>query len=102
MKNKALLLTGLVGLAAVSANAGVHWNISIGLPVPVIVSTPCPPPPPPAPPVVVVTAPPCQNDYVWVAGYWAPQRCGQVWVPGGWRPRPAYYAHRHFDHDHRW
>lgn len=97
MKHKALLLTGLFGLAALSANAGVHWNISIGLPVPVIVSTPCPPPP-----VVVVAPPPCRSDYVWVAGYWAPRPCGQVWVPGGWRPRPVYYAQRHHNQGHRW
>ena len=99
MKTKALLLTGLVGLVAGAANAGVHWNISIGLPAPVIVSAPCPPPPPP---VVVVTAPPCPSDSVWVAGYWVSQPCGYTWVPGGWRPRPVYYAHRHFDRGHRW
>ena len=108
MKAKTLLLAALVGVAAASAQAGVSWNISIGLPLPVFCSPPvvvaappvvCAPPalvyaapcPPPAPPVFMQAVPVCPSpDYVWVAGYWSYQPSGYVWVHGGWNCRPAH------------
>ena len=40
MKTKILLLAALLGAAAMSANAGVRFGFSIGLPLPIVVSTP--------------------------------------------------------------
>jgi len=58
MKTKMLVLAALVGASALSAQAGVGFNIGIGLPFvvtpPVVVAAPCPPP---APPVIVETVP---------------------------------------------
>ena len=101
MKTKTLLLAALVGAAAVSANAGVSWHISIGLPLPfvvvappVVVAAPCPPP---APPVMVETVPACPGpDYVWLGGYWNYRPTGYVWVHGGWGYRPVSYGHREY------
>jgi WXXGXW repeat (2 copies) len=90
---KIIILAALMGAAAVSANAGVQWNISVGLPLPVVISQPVfvqPVAPPPAPPVVVEASPVCPGpDYVWVGGYWSYQPTGYVWVHGGWCHHPA-------------
>ncbi|MGA2684860.1 MAG: hypothetical protein ABSF51_07390 [Verrucomicrobiota bacterium] len=40
MKTKTFILAALLGAAAMSANAGVRFGISIGLPLPVVVSSP--------------------------------------------------------------
>jgi hypothetical protein len=40
MKMKILLLAALLGVAAMSANAGVRFGVSIGLPLPIVVSRP--------------------------------------------------------------
>ena len=96
MKTKALLLTALVGVAAVSANAGVRFGISVGLPLPVVV----------APPVVVaaspvvVAAPACPGvGYVWAPGYWGYRAGVRVWAPGCWnyRPAPGFRGYAHYD-----
>ena len=110
MKTKLLLAVALIGAASLSAQAGVHLNISLGLPLPVVVTAPAAPvvvapPPPPvivtapvvvAPPVVVA-APPCPDPgYVWVAGYWTTSHYQRVWIPARWQYRPAhvvYYGH---------
>ncbi len=130
MKSKTLLLAALVGVAAASAQAGVSWNISIGLPLPVFYSQPvvCAPPPvvctpPPvvcAPPPVVYTAP-CPppvvySPPVYVQSYPACPSPDIIWLNGGWCNHPAHYTagyghpeyhsnwyqHRdeHFERDH--
>ncbi len=99
MKTKILLAVAMIGAASLSAQAGVHFGLSIGLPVPVVtysapvytqpemvVAPACPPP------AVVTTAyvttPPCPGpDYAWVAGYWSVGTYGRVWVPGCWQYR---------------
>lgn len=71
MKTKMLLLAALVGAAVMSANAGVRFGFFIGLPLPVVASTPvvCATPVAPVPVTVVQTVPPCPSvDYVWVPG----------------------------------
>ncbi len=85
MKTKMLLLAALVGAAAMSANAGVRFGFSIGLPLPVIVSTPvvCATPVTPVPVIVIQTISPCLSvDY--------------VWVPGAWHHRPAHVMYGHY------
>jgi len=107
MKTKMLLLATLIGAAAMSANAGVRFGVSIGLPLPVVVSPPVvyAAPVAPAPVTVVQTSPPCPGvGYVWVAGYWSYLPTGRVWVPGVWRYRPAqvvygYDRHGRYDRD---
>jgi hypothetical protein len=98
MKTKIMLLTALLGVAAMSASAGVRFDISIGLPLPVVVSTPvvCAP----APVTVVQTVPACPDvNYVWAPGYWSYYRpTGWVWISGGWHPRPVYFG-RGYDRD---
>lgn len=72
-----LLLAALVGAAAMSANAGVRFGVSIGLPV--VVATPVPPPLP----VIVETVPPCPIvGYVWTPGYWTYRANHYVWISG--------------------
>jgi hypothetical protein len=106
MNTKMLLLAALVGAAAMSANAGVRFGFSIGLPLPVVVSTPvvvCATPVIPAPVTVVQTVPPCASvDYVWMPGYWASGMTGRVWVPGAWCHRPAHVKFGHYHAGHRW
>jgi hypothetical protein len=92
MKNKALILAALVGTAAVSANAGVNFGITIGVPMPVVVTAPVAPAP------CVETIPACPGrDYVWAPGYWSLRETHYVWVRGGWNHRPV-----HGYRDHRW
>jgi hypothetical protein len=105
MKTKMLLLAALVGAAAMSANAGIHFRISIGLPLPVVVSTPvvCATPVIPAPVTVVQTIPPWPGvDFVWVPGYWSYCATGRVWVPGAWSHHPAHVVYGHYHGGRRW
>jgi len=97
MKIKVILAAALLGVAAVSASAGVRFGISIGLPV---VSAPVVFPAPVAPVTVVPTAPPCPGvDYVWVPGFWSYGPCGRCWISGAWQYHPADYDR---GHDRRW
>jgi hypothetical protein len=110
---KVILMAAVLGAAAMSANAGVHFGFSVGLPVPVVVAPPvvvaAPAPVVVAPAPVVETVPACPGvDYVWSPGYWS---AGHVWVGGGWNHRPGYYyAHRDYGYrygygyhyGHRW
>jgi len=105
MKTKMLLLTALVGAAAMSANAGIRFNFSIGLPLPVVVSTPvvCATPFIPAPVTVVQSVPPWLSvDYVWVPGCWSYGATGRVWVPGAWHHHPAHVGYGHYHAGRRW
>jgi hypothetical protein len=105
MKTKMLLLAALVGAAAMSANAGVRFSLSIGLPLPVVVSTPvvCAMPAAPAPVMVVQTVPPCPGvDYVWAPGYWSYYPTSRVWVSGSWCHRPAHVGYGHYYAGRRW
>ena len=118
MKTKTLLLAALVGVAAASAQAGVSWRISIGLPLPVVYSQPvvCAPPvrvraatggvlapcPPPAPPVFVQTVPVCPGpDYVWVNGCWSYHPAGYATGYGFPVNHPVQFQHRveHIERD---
>ena len=105
MKTKMFLLAALVGAAAMSANAGVRFGFSMGLPLPVIVSTPvvCATPVMPAPVTVVQTVPPCPGvDFVWAPGYWSYCTTGRVWVPGVWFHRPVHIVYGHYHAGRRW
>ena len=97
MKAKIMLLAALLGVAAMSARAGVSFGISIGLPLPVVVLTPvvCAP----APVTVVQTVPACPDvNCVWAPGYWWYRPTGRVWMSGGWYPRPVCFG-RGYDYD---
>ncbi|MGB7767328.1 MAG: YXWGXW repeat-containing protein [Verrucomicrobiia bacterium] len=102
MKTKILILAALMGAAAMSANAGVRFGISIGLPLPVVVSSPVVYAP--APVAVVQTVPSCPGvDYVWAPGYWSYRPDGRVWVSGAWQYRPAHVTYvndRHAGRNH--
>jgi hypothetical protein len=105
MKTKILLVAALVGAAALSAHAGVRFGFSLGLPLPVVVSTPvvCATPVAPAPVAVVQTVPPCPGvDYVWVPGYWSYYPTGRVWVPGAWCYRPIHVVYGRCHAGYRW
>ena len=94
MKTKIFILAALLGAAAMSANAGVRFGISIGLPLPVVVSSPVVYAP--APVTVVQTVQPCPGvDYVWAPGYWSYLPTGRVWVAGAWRYRAADHDRGH-------
>jgi hypothetical protein len=100
MKTKKFLVAALLGAAAMSANAGVRFGFSVGLPLPVVVSTPVvyATPVTPAPVTVVQTVLPCPGvDYVWLPGYWSYRTTGRVWAPGAWCYRPVHvvYGHHH-------
>jgi len=97
MKTKIFILAALLSVAAMSANAGVRFGISIGLPLPVVVSSPVVYAP--APVTVVQTILPCPGvDYVWAPGYWSYLPTGRVWVSSAWHYRAADYD-RDYDHD---
>jgi hypothetical protein len=108
MKTKMLLVAAVVGVAAVSARAGVNFSFSIGLPVvvtttasPVVVAQPCPPPVVVAPPAPVVVVPACPGpDYVWVEGCWHAGGGHREWMAGGWQHRPeqVFYSRAHEVH----
>jgi hypothetical protein len=92
MKTKIFILAALLGAAAMSANAGVRFGISIGLPLPVVVSSPVVY----APVTVVQSVPPCPGvDYVWAPGYWSYLPTGRVWVAGAWHYRATDYDRGH-------
>ena len=102
---KALLLAALVSAAAVSANAGVRFGFSIGIPAPLVVVRPVAYAPivvasqvMVAPvPVVVAAVPPCPGvDYVWAPGYWGYRGHDRVWVGGGWNYHPGYGGYGHY------
>jgi hypothetical protein len=102
---KVILMAALVSAAAMSANAGVRFGFSIGLPLPVVViprvvvSAPVVTVPAP----VVETVPVCPSpDYVWAPGYWSYRPTGYAWVHGGWNHRPVFVERHHVDYGHRW
>jgi hypothetical protein len=105
MKTKIILMAALVSATAMSANAGVRFGFSLGLPLPVVIKTPVVVAAPvvPAPPAVVVeTVPACPGvDYVWTPGYWSYRATGYTWVPGVWFHRPVHVGHEHFHGDYR-
>ena len=102
MKTKIFILAALLSVAAMSANAGVRFGISIGLPLPVVVSSPVVYA---SAPVTVVqsVAPYPGVDYVWAPGYWSYRPDGRVWVSGAWHYRAADndrgYDHDRYHHD---
>lgn len=114
MKTKILIVAALFGAAVMSANAGVRFGISVGLPS-IVVATPpvytapvvvAAAPAPvtvvqtvqPAPATVVETVPACPGvGYVWFPGYYA---SGHVWVNGGWRYHPDHFQYGHNDRGH--
>ncbi|MDR3460408.1 MAG: hypothetical protein P4N60_23510 [Verrucomicrobiae bacterium] len=107
MKTKLLLTAALVGAASLSAQAGVHFGFSFGLPLPplpVVYVAPAAPVyvAPPACPAVVVATPACPGpDYAWVPGYWSFNGYNRVWVGGCWQHRPAYVVYGHdYDRGH--
>jgi|ERR1035438_4931682 hypothetical protein len=105
MKTKIILLAVLVGAAAMSANAGVRFGFSIGLPLPVVLTTPVviATPVAPAPVTVVGAVPVCPGGgYVWAPGYWSYRTTGYACVPGAWCYRPVHIAYGHFYAGHRW
>jgi hypothetical protein len=93
MKTKILLLGALIGAATLSANAGVHFGFSIGLPRPVALTAPAVVV---AAPAVVVAPPVCPADgYVWMPGYWSVSGYNRCWVAGRWQYRPGYGGYGH-------
>jgi hypothetical protein len=95
----AILGVAVVGLTAANANAGVHFGINFGVPVPapVVVAPPavCVQPPIPAP--IVETVPVCPTPgYVWVGGSWGWSDNHYVWNRGHLGPLA------HWDHNVRW
>ena len=96
MKTKILILAALISAAAMSANAGVRFGISIGLPLPVVYA--------PAPVTVVQTVTPCPGiDYGWAPGYWSYRPDGRVCISGAWHYRAADHDRGHdlggYQHD---
>jgi WXXGXW repeat (2 copies) len=93
MKTKLLLTAALAGFTTLSAQAGVCFGFSIGVPVvaPVVVAAPVAPVPVVAAPSAVVAAPACPGPgYIWAPGYWSVRGGGRVWVGGCWHYRPVY------------
>jgi hypothetical protein len=109
MKTKLLLMTALMGVATLSARAGIRFGFSIGLPLPFVAVAPAAPvvvappvvvtaPVAVAPPVVVaapVVVAPAYAGYVWAPGYWTVCGYSRVWVPGCWHYGPAHYYYGH-------
>ena len=109
MKTKLLLTAALVGAASLSAQAGVHFGFSFGLPLPPLpVVVVAPPrvyvaPPVCAPPAVVVAPPACPGpDYVWAPGYWSVNGYSRVWVAAGWQHRPVHVVYGEGTHGHNY
>ena len=78
---------GLFLVAALAVPASGQVSVVIGIAPPPIRYEP-PPPPPPEP------------DFVWVAGFWAPEGPRYRWVAGHYDRPPfpgAYWAHPHYD-----
>jgi len=122
MKIKILLTAAVIGVATLSANAGIHFGFSFGIPFPVVAAPVYAAPVYAAPvyapaPVVVATpvyaapvyAPVCPGPgYAWAPGYWSVNTYGRVWIPGCWRYGGGYghgygygYGHGGWDHDGR-
>jgi len=108
-KTIAILVLAAAGITTV--NAGVHFGINIGIPVPapvvvapapvVVASAPvCEPSPMPTP--IVETVPVCPTPgYVWVGGNWGWHGSHWTWTRGHWGP-PAHWEHaRYFDRGYR-
>jgi len=105
MKTKLLLAAALIGAATLSANAGIRFGFSLGLPLPVVAPVVSVAPIAPfapevvapqvvAVPPVVVAAPLCPGpDYIWAPGYWSVTSYGRVWVSGAWRFGGRHYAY---------
>jgi hypothetical protein len=100
MKTKLLLAAALIGVASLSAQAGVFVGVSVGLPAPrVVVAAPVPVLVAPAAPILE-TVPACPGPgYVWVAGYWSGYGPARSWVAGCWRP-PVRVVYAHPDRGH--
>jgi hypothetical protein len=78
-------VAALLGAAAQFADARVNVDLTVGIPPPPVVVEPLPPPMP---------------HYVWVPGYWIPERPGWRYVPphwqaahGRWHLRPGHWVH---------
>lgn len=99
MKIKMLLAAALIGTAAWSAQAGVHFGFSFGLPLPVVAAPVAPMAPvvvtPPAVCAPSVVLPPCPGPgYAWAPGYWSVGIYGgRAWVPGYWHSGPRGYGY---------
>lgn len=99
MKTKILLAAALIGAATLSANAGVRFGFSIGIPAPVVVVAPAP--------VVIATpvavAPACPGPgYAWTPGYWSVAGYTRVWVPGCWNYHSGPRVYVHVGGGRRW
>lgn len=99
MKTKSILAAVLIAAATLSAQAGVRFGISVGVPCPApVVVVPAAP--------VVVAAPVCPGPgYVWTPGYWSVCGYSRVWVPGSWLYNhgycgPGYYRYAYADYAH--
>lgn len=107
-KTIAILALAVVGITNV--NAGVHFGINLGIPLPVpTVAVPTPvfvaPPPvcePPMPAPIVEAVPICPTPgYVWVGGNWGWHENRWAWTRGHWNP-PARWEHvGNWDHGYR-
>jgi len=105
MKTKLLLTAALVCATSLSAQAGVCFGFSFGLPLPapIVVTAPVAPVAVVAVPPVVVAAPVCPAPgYVWAPGYWAIRGCSRVWVAGCWHCGPNHGSCGHPQGCHRW
>ncbi len=99
---KTIVILALAALGITSANAGVHFGISFGVPFPApIVVAPAPvvvapapvfvPTPMPAP--LVETVPVCPTPgYVWIGGNWGWCNNHWAWSRGHWGP-PARWGY---------
>jgi hypothetical protein len=93
MKSKILLAAMLAGATTLSAQAGICFGFSVGVPLPVVVV----PTPVAVVTPVVVSVPPCPAPgYVWVPGYWSGYGATRCWIAGSWRGRPGYGDFGHF------
>jgi len=86
MNPKMLIMAVLVRAAAMSANAGVRFGVSIGLPLPLVVTTPVAP----APVTGVGTVPVCAGvGYFWAPGLGSYRTTGYARAPGAGCRRPV-------------
>jgi len=103
MKTKTLILAALVGAAAVSADAGVSFGFSFGLPLSVVYARPVAVAAPVVPAPCVEVVPACPGvDYVWAPGYWSYRAAHYVWMPGCWNHRPSHVGYGHYYGGRRW
>jgi len=95
-KTIAILVLAAAGITTV--NAGIHFGLNLGIPLPpipapvVVAPAPvCNPPPIPAP--IVETVPVCPTPgYIWVGGNWGWCDNHWAWTRGHWAP-PAHWNH---------